>query len=416
MFHGMVLLNAISESPIVGVGLAFIPLYIGVSVVGAWLKPKSTGGLVGSATPLDEPALLNFEGLSGDFLYTLALNNDKVIQFAYGRIGTAFMSIGLYVAFVSTTLTVPWFAPRETSSEEGGNAEVGFGDDDDEEEVPDSDVWQPVMWKRAHVLWSNFTLQFFLLWIWEFSYSSTFANNVYTFIVAFKIIQMLMDMLMESILREHLMVNPLVCVIEMTEMLVTMGADSFMDFTLSYFVELCVMALERMYIDPLFKNVAKLIPRWRMLLKRKMGANRRMTREEKAEEEMKWRKITEEIELEAEGIELLRTLTVYSNEVTAMFCMPIVTQLLIDFNLETKIPENYGIRETDLGCYFMFNWYIVLYSLLLDVFILNAQELVHGWKIYDYVSYQRYRFSVREFRWIMDAQVVDESIAEGMNI
>ena len=85
------------------------------------------------------------------------------------------------------------------------------------------------------------------------------------------------------------------------------------------------------------------------MIKRKMGGNRRMTREEKAAEEMEWRKINEEIELEAEGIEpLMDSYSVYSNEVTAMFCMPILTYFLMEFRLETKIPENYSIRETDL--------------------------------------------------------------------
>ena len=44
----------------------------------------------------------------------------------------------------------------------------------------------------------------------------------------------------------------------------------------------------------------------------------------------------------------------------------------------------------------------------------NVQELFHGWKVYDYVSYQKYRFSVRETRWMMDSKVLDESIAESM--
>merc|ERR1711988_1275466 len=122
--------------------------------------------------------------------------------------------------------------------------------------------------------------------------------------------------------------------------------------TLSYFVELCVMAVERLYLDPLFKTVSKLIPRWRMLIKRKMGGNRRMTREEKAAEEMEWRKINEEIELESEGIEpLMDSYSVYSNEVTAMFASPVVNCILMAFSEETMVPPNYGIRETDLVYY-----------------------------------------------------------------
>ena len=50
--------------------------------------------------------------------------------------------------------------------------------------------------------------------------------------------------------------------------------------------------------------------------------------------------------------------------------------------------------------YFIFALYLPLFQLILDVFILNTQELVFGWKVYDYVSYQRYRFSVRDQRCV----------------
>ena len=64
--------------------------------------------------------------------------------------------------------------------------------------------------------------------------------------------------------------------------------------------------------------------------------------------------------------------------------------------------------------YFIFALYLPLFQLILDVFILNTQELVFGWKVYDYVSYQRYRFSVRDQRWMMNSKVLDESIAESL--
>ena len=47
------------------------------------------------------------------------------------------------------------------------------------------------------------------------------------------------------------------------------------------------------------------------------------------------------------------------------------------------------------------------------MFLLMAQELNMGWKVYDYVAYQDYRFQVREKRWQMAAwDTLDESIAE----
>ncbi|CAM9801782.1 unnamed protein product [Chrysoparadoxa australica] len=203
--------------------------------------------------------------------------------------------------------------------------------------------------------------------------------------------------------------------IGITEALVTMGADDFQDFIVSFFVELNIMILERLYLDPAMKEAAKLWPRWRMILKRKFTSRRRMTREEKASEEMEWRRINEQIELESEGVEpLLDSYFVYSNEVLAMYCMPAVIALIMVFNSETQIPDLYGIRENEMVYYLAFSLVIIPFSLMMDVFILNTQELVHGWRVYDYVAYQKYRFSVREYRWMQRNETLDESISEAM--
>lgn len=65
--------------------------------------------------------------------------------------------------------------------------------------------------------------------------------------------------------------------------------------------------------------MSKLYPRWRMMWKRRFSSRRRMTREDKAKEEMAWRKINEDIELEREGVEpLLDSYFVYATEVLCM--------------------------------------------------------------------------------------------------
>ncbi|CAE7578936.1 unnamed protein product, partial [Symbiodinium microadriaticum] len=233
--------------------------------------------------------------------------------------------------------------------------EVAEGNGDEDELIAPSPIWTPMVWKRAHLMLASMLLELFMMVVIEFSYSATFADSVYMYIVLFKVCQKWMDYFFEDMLKEMLMINPLVILYTVTEGLITMGADDFSDFILSYFVELCVMVVERLYLDPGLGEINKLWPRWMMQLKRSYGSNRRMTREEKAEEELEWRRINEEIELESEGIEpLLDSYSGYSTE-----------------------------------------------------------ELVHGWKVYDYVSYQRYRFSVREHRWMLRSSLLDESISEG---
>ncbi len=77
----------------------------------------------------------------------------------------------------------------------------------------------------------------------------------------------------------------------------------------------------------------------------------------------------------------------------ALMITPLITLFLIVFGADTKMPELYGIRETDLSYYFMFSIAIIPASFWVDVFVLNTEELAHGWKVFDYVAYQKYRFT-----------------------
>jgi hypothetical protein len=86
------------------------------------------------------------------------------------------------------------------------------------------------------------------------------------------------------------------------------------------------------------------------------------------------------------------------------------------FYYENAIAPNYGILTNQIIYYILFSIYIIPFTYLSDVMLHNCQELIHGWKIYDYLAYQRYRFSVREFRWMLRNPVMDESISEVRNM
>ena len=53
----------------------------------------------------------------------------------------------------------------------------------------------------------------------------------------------------------------------------------------------------------------------------------------------------------------------------------------------------------DMIFYFLFNAVLIPFQLMADVFLHATNELYHGWKIYDYLVYTRYRFLQRETRW-----------------
>merc|ERR1711871_1776100 len=153
---------------------------------------------------------------------------------------------------------------------------------------------------------------------------------------------MIIDQVMAKLLRENLLIAPLMICVEVTEIIVTMGASDLQDFVLSYFVELAAMVLERLYLDPLLKKVAKLWPKWKMMLQRRFTKKRHMTHEQRAKQEAEWKRINEEIALEFEGVEpLLDSYAVYANETIALFANPVIIAFLFFFP-ETGISNNYN--------------------------------------------------------------------------
>ena len=166
----------------------------------------------------------------------------------------------------------------------------------------------------------------------EFSYWPIFSQQVYSFIVGMYFLDIFIAMGLESMLCESLLIAPIDVCINVIENTMTMGAASFVDFMVSFMVGLSITMIDRLYLGPAVDMVTTLVPRWKMMFKRKFQARRRMTREEKAAEELEWRRINEEIELSAEGVEpLLGAYSGYSVEVTAMLIFPFLNMFMMWF-------------------------------------------------------------------------------------
>lgn len=55
--------------------------------------------------------------------------------------------------------------------------------------------------------------------------------------------------------------------------------------------------------------------------------------------------------------------------------MPAVIIVIMTFSSETKMPELFGIRDNEMAYYFAFAVVIIPFSLMMDVFVLNTQEV-----------------------------------------
>ena len=177
---------------------------------------------------------------------------------------------------------------------------------------------------------------------------------------------MIVDQVLASLLRENLLIAPILVTIEITEIMITMGAENLTSFLLCYFLELLVLILERLYLDPGMKLAAKLMPKWRMMFKRRFQKKRHMTREQRAREEAEWKRINEEIALESEGIEpLLDSYGVYANETCAQIITPLINIHMFVFaavHPNSKILRN-QIKRFTLLLDFCNNYHTVFFVL-----------------------------------------------------
>lgn len=251
----------------------------------------------------------------------------------------------------------------------------------------------------------------------EFSFSGIYADNQYLSIVTFKLFNMFLELMLNELIRENLLVSPVMVLSVIIELLITLGAVDFTDFVVAYYVELSLGVAERLFIDPLIKSMQAYGPLYGMNCKRMCRRNRAIrTRAERKADEEQYRSALETVYRETESVEpILDSYLTYSNNLAGLLLSPAIQVFLLITDTTgirvTQIPELYEIRSTDLFYYTIFAVVIIPATMAMDIFLMNALELIHGWKIYDFLVFQDFRFSVREKRWQMNQKDFDTSVS-----
>ena len=112
-----------------------------------------------------------------------------------------------------------------------------------------------------------------------------------------------------------------------------------------------------------------------------------------------------------EGLEaILGCISSYTSLTQAVFMSPLILTLLILYDQETKMPQNYSIRFSDLYYYLIFSCVIIIPQLIVNIFLLHTLEIVHGFKLYDYFTYCHYKFKNRNRKWMGKTNNMDRSI------
>jgi len=344
---------------------------------------------------------------------------DVMLKNRAGRTGLAFVVLGFIMMWEGTKAFIPLPDLDDLENLDEDEEEEMFEDldssseDEEEDEVPTDDDLLPEEMRRSHLMFAAIMEMGFLLLIVEFSYSSIFGEEIWMCLVCLKVIQMFFEQLLCNYIKDVLLLCPLMVGLEMTQFVVTMGADGFIDFLMSYCVELVLVLAERVYLDPALKAVGGIFPYISVFFQRLYVDMRQKILDPEGLEDVE--EIPDPEEPEENVIEdLIDAFQVYANETTACCLAPFLILWMLVFSKELKLVDTYGIRDSDMVYYVLFAIVTVPTQMCMDVFIQNSQELFHGWKVYEYLRYAQQRFINRTERWKLVEKEQDESIDKNL--
>merc|ERR1711871_1666749 len=239
----------------------------------------------------------------------------------------------------------------------------------------------------------------------------------------FRPIGYLLDMITEVLLKEALLTTPLMGSFGTITGMVTLGADDFMDFMLGFLVDFLIMLSERTYLDPwlgyfmdfVIEKTGEGIDKLRSLLKLKgKTVAERKAEAEAAAEEAKNRDAGVDFSSGDTVEPILGAYSGYSGDAMGLPYALVPQLMMLMFADACQMMDLYGIKSVDMQYYIVFSIVIIPFQYISDILCLQVLELTHGWKIYDYLVYTRYRFLQRETRWKGLEDSLDECIEEGM--
>jgi hypothetical protein len=145
------------------------------------------------------------------------------------------------MALISLYFTSRMFVPKISSSNNLADQQVSDG--------------AITTWKRGNLIWCSVIMGLFLVIIVEWSYWGSFGEYIWEAIIFMEILGIFVGSIVDKQLGESLLSAPVMTAMGLVQGIVTMSADDFMDFLLSYIVGFGFLIIERMYTGPLQEDV-----------------------------------------------------------------------------------------------------------------------------------------------------------------
>jgi len=257
-------------------------------------------------------------------------------------------------------------------------------------------VWLPGYWQRQHIMYTSALLFVVLLMALEFSFSSFFSQNALAFMMVFKVVWIYMESWLLKTLNEKLVALPFECALQTAQFVMTLGADGFIQFITGFIVELLIMVVKRIAMDPIkFKVVRTAKLKVKIAQAQKAGQPVPV--------------YTPELEAIGVMIDMLQSMYRFSVDSLGTVISPITIAVLFFFRKEYEISKLYGIRDLDLLFYMLFSLIMIPALWIGDIFLHNTLELIWNWKLFEYIEFCTERFRNRARRWVgLDTAINEE--------
>ena len=325
----------------------------------------------------------------------VTIDPDNLHSTRQGRTGLAFVTMALISLYFTSKMFVPKSTPKNSSFMT-------------EQEVNDRAL---TTWKRGNLICSSVAMSLFLVIIVEWSFWSSFGTYIWEAIIFLKVLSIIVGSIVDKQLGDAFLSAPLAAAMGLVQVIVTMSANDFMDFLLSYVVGFGFLLLERMYVGPLQSDVtgwlSGLVHSTITNVSAVFGGGRQDKKTDDA---------LVPVDENNETIEpLLGSYASYSCDTLSLLYTPFLMLVIMAFREEAEITKLYGIKEADMEYYVLFAVTIIPFQISADVILHNALELLHGWKIYEYLEYCKIRFLQRETWWKgFEKSTLDECIDESL--
>ncbi len=282
---------------------------------------------------------------------------------------------------------------QKAANENDADAPEISSDDEDE-------INTPRYWKQIAYGFFCGIMCFFIILQIEFSYSQYFGRRALMFIPLGKLMQPFIMQTMLTVLGEHLLVVPITIALVWAQFTSAMGAPTFMEYLTNFEILLIATIIERLYLGPV---VQKLWPIWARriyVLMVRIGL-----RQIDDDEEEEWRTKTiaqmdDQGKSTTELIEpILESQLLISAGIMAQYCIPMCYLVMQLFTEQTQITRMYGVADVNMQFYFIFACMMTVANAFLDTVIINILEMIHGWKMYDFLSFLQFRYEHRHSRW-----------------